>query len=373
MERGFGEDFGTVTLSVRPNARGPDGAAAWTVGEHIYLAGEWYQPDTAAGRRVLAHELAHVVQKRRPAPGRPAGGGAARILIEAEAHAAAAVVTSGGRFICSVADRPEEPRAWGVAGHYYTAYFILLAAGVDNATAAQMAFFAQMPDQVDELDATSAGIEYMAITTNSGQYGGPSFYDARALARDLDVQMGLHSLTGRGSTEETKLRRERLEGADFGSFEFGLAIHPYGDSFAHRRLGDPSRMYAPPMGHAIEAVSGRDAHAPDFLQTRPALYREYAEGLYDIVCDKMPNRQRLLTRADLASRLAEVSGVAGDISQIAALRNIAGRDLCQLMGGYRPESEDLVVWQKFRGAHPELPQDLRDRALTLAHTWSAPR
>ena len=62
MEHGLGEDFHRVTLSVREGAGGP---VAYTVGEHIVISARWYRPDTWLGRFVLAHELAHVVQKRR--------------------------------------------------------------------------------------------------------------------------------------------------------------------------------------------------------------------------------------------------------------------------------------------------------------------
>ena len=38
-------------------------ASAFTVGSHIVFAPGTYAPDTADGRRLLAHELAHVVQQ----------------------------------------------------------------------------------------------------------------------------------------------------------------------------------------------------------------------------------------------------------------------------------------------------------------------
>jgi hypothetical protein len=40
------------------------GAAAYSVGRHIAFASGRYEPHTAAGRRLLGHELAHVVQQR---------------------------------------------------------------------------------------------------------------------------------------------------------------------------------------------------------------------------------------------------------------------------------------------------------------------
>jgi len=39
------------------------GAAAYTVGNHVVFAADRHRPDTARGRRLLAHELAHVLQQ----------------------------------------------------------------------------------------------------------------------------------------------------------------------------------------------------------------------------------------------------------------------------------------------------------------------
>ncbi|RPH78203.1 MAG: DUF4157 domain-containing protein, partial [Candidatus Rokuibacteriota bacterium] len=41
------------------------GAAAFAVGRDVYFAQGRYQPETPAGRRLLAHELVHVVQQER--------------------------------------------------------------------------------------------------------------------------------------------------------------------------------------------------------------------------------------------------------------------------------------------------------------------
>lgn len=77
-ETRLGEDLSKVRVHTGPDAaRSADdiGAAAYTHGEHIAFAGGGYRPEEPAGRRVLAHELAHVVQQRRggfrpPSPAR---------------------------------------------------------------------------------------------------------------------------------------------------------------------------------------------------------------------------------------------------------------------------------------------------------------
>jgi Domain of unknown function (DUF4157) len=102
MEARFGQDFAGIRVHAdRRAAESAEAvhALAYTVGRDIVFASGQYSPGTAAGRRVLAHELAHAVQQRKAPslrelpPVSPAGGPAER---EAEAVAA-------------IADRAEAP------------------------------------------------------------------------------------------------------------------------------------------------------------------------------------------------------------------------------------------------------------------------
>ena len=67
FEPRFGHDFGDVRIHAGARAgeaaRALD-ATAFTAGRRIVLRPEAYRPGTNAGRRLLAHELAHVVQQR---------------------------------------------------------------------------------------------------------------------------------------------------------------------------------------------------------------------------------------------------------------------------------------------------------------------
>jgi hypothetical protein len=79
MEERFGRDFGPVR--VHADAAATDsarsiGAHAYTVGNDIVFQNQLYDPHTDAGKRMLAHELAHVIQQRGgPVSGRPLAGG----------------------------------------------------------------------------------------------------------------------------------------------------------------------------------------------------------------------------------------------------------------------------------------------------------
>jgi hypothetical protein len=102
MERSFGHDFGDVR--VHTDARASESARAvharaYTVGSDVVFAAGRYAPDTQDGRRLLAHELAHVVQQasgtaRRAHHSRPEITGPSDAA-EIEAASAADRVVSG--------------------------------------------------------------------------------------------------------------------------------------------------------------------------------------------------------------------------------------------------------------------------------------
>ena len=80
MEARFGADFSAVRVHADAGAAveaGMLGARAFTRGRDIVFGEAAYQPGTAPGRRLLAHELAHVVQQRR--------GGAASGVVQRQA------------------------------------------------------------------------------------------------------------------------------------------------------------------------------------------------------------------------------------------------------------------------------------------------
>lgn len=95
MERAFGHDFSSVRIHRDPETAGVArvmGAEAFASGLHIGFARGRYEPATGAGRNLLAHELAHVVQQCGTGSGRRAGGSSA---LEGEADRAAEAVARG--------------------------------------------------------------------------------------------------------------------------------------------------------------------------------------------------------------------------------------------------------------------------------------
>jgi hypothetical protein len=99
MEPRFQHDFTGVRVHTDGKAAESAlalNASAFTVGKDIFFAPGRYAPDTSAGRKLLAHELTHVVQQREGSPDMQACSVApARDSAEWEAHAVAAAVADG--------------------------------------------------------------------------------------------------------------------------------------------------------------------------------------------------------------------------------------------------------------------------------------
>ena len=74
MESRFGHDFGRVRVHADSGAAASAHAVqarAYTVGQDVVFAAGQYAPTTSAGRRLLAHELAHVMQQTGADSGNP--------------------------------------------------------------------------------------------------------------------------------------------------------------------------------------------------------------------------------------------------------------------------------------------------------------
>ncbi len=418
MEAAFGEDFSKVQIEQSPRAEAATaalGTIAAATQDHIFLGRGFFSHRPAYCRRVLAHELAHVVQKRRfgSAHAGLARNPVYRSLIEAEAHRAADNAVRGRPATVVLADEPDALAAWGPAGHYYTSYFVMLAAGVSPNSAQYRAFFCQMPDQVYEFDAIAAAVDYgFTLLGKQGEggignyktatppYGGAgkscvgvpnpdlhyehrtkyevysdglfttvvqedvSGYYFSSLAKqrevDRDISEGLHSLTGGWAKTETMFREQMLrESVD--DLTIGLALHPYGDSFAHRQLDDGNLMYDPFVGHGVEVTTGR-AHDPDNIGVRfkgPALYPVYVANLYKLMRDRpdcgavrmsLPDTQKALSQLNNVKVNDESEGE--DKEACKELIEIAARTKSSIsFGAYRPEVEVQSYWCQFWPTH----------------------
>lgn len=112
MESRLGHDFRRVRVHAGEHAAASAravGADAYTVGHHVAFGPGRYAATTAEGRRLLAHELVHVVQHdAAPATAGPFPAGRADDPLEAEADRRAAAALDG-----AAADAPDAPPAAG--------------------------------------------------------------------------------------------------------------------------------------------------------------------------------------------------------------------------------------------------------------------
>jgi Domain of unknown function (DUF4157) len=98
MERAFSADFSVVRVHTGPESdrvASGLGARALTTGRDILFRSGAFRPYTPSGERLLAHELAHVVQQAGGLPRAALDGGAADPLEKAAETAADRAVTSG--------------------------------------------------------------------------------------------------------------------------------------------------------------------------------------------------------------------------------------------------------------------------------------
>jgi hypothetical protein len=121
MEPRFGRDFSDVRVHTDPgaaaSARAID-AHAYTAGRDIVFGPGRYRPDTPDGRKLIAHELTHVVQQGRSGPAVQAYRvGAADTAAEREAGRVAEMVGAGALAppIAASADRGTIQRSTGGA------------------------------------------------------------------------------------------------------------------------------------------------------------------------------------------------------------------------------------------------------------------
>lgn len=407
MEDCFQETLSDVRLHFSPAGEVANralGSLAFAVDGHICFRPEIDPDQGDAFTYLLAHEVSHILQKRRAKH-----IGLLHVLpksdqaFEREANVCAANVLRGKRAIVANSDPHPDPRCYGPAGHYYTAFYTALATGFDYETARKIGLYTQLPDLVSEIDATEAGKgwgkkygEAMASTaelyishvipgksiTEFWQHSQDAAIDK--MVSDWQVQAGLHALTGGDAETETTKRTNILSQCAPGSLEFGLAVHAFGDSFAHRDFHNGDKMYGPPFGHlaelvnhAIRADSGWDPHDPDKIVLRKELYYRYGAGLYQIFSAKS-SRKPPVDLKEFKSVLVDVSCQTTDEVQGAMLKARV-REVCEKTEGTQATSQefatfyeppdDAIPWNEFRVLHPDLDPGLLAKALELAAKW----
>jgi hypothetical protein len=280
---------------------------------------------------------------------------------------------------------------WGEAGHYYTVYYVSLAAGFDEGTAYRNAFYAQMPDEVEELDAkhlliqsaltklivdtsgpgvtfrlyesVKQGVTNAFIDTFNGiqsAYGqsvvtaAPPLTSYQRMEKQLnDVHNGIHVLTGGRALEERSYRADNLQKMKPGTPEFGINLHAFGDSYAHTQMDNANRLYHTGLGHA------RHTTTPDEIEHRQGIYLQYVIQLYRNLADiaKRQGLTPLLPENEVLLIAREVSLQKDSDAQIALIRKMTAGMMGVTMSGHQPEKEGLFSMEQYGERYPQEIED----------------
>jgi hypothetical protein len=327
---------------------------------------------------VLVHEFAHVVQKIRARANRRVGKRVcSAAVLENEANNAAAAFQAGRHCPDLSPDSSQAARAWGPAGHYYTVYWVLRMAGIEHAFAEQYAFAAQMPDQVNELDATAAGKAWAKtafIPCNFGirnrVLGNENTFDNLVYS----IQAGIHCLNGRTAKGEADRRAKILKNLakdQYFTFAFGLGLHSLGDSFAHQN-GD-GVLFLAPIGHAGQGWSLDNpteiGHEIDNVALHSGIYCSYVAFMFTTIVEALKIRLPL-PLPHYGQKLNEMAfKVCASTVEEAQIKTIM-QFYPELARAYRPE-DDTVDWAEFRLRHPLIAAPwMLDKATQLAAEWT---
>jgi hypothetical protein len=372
---------------------------ALTIGDEIYFRAGFYDPDHRTTRFILAHEVAHVLQKRKFlefGEHSPCASAIDSRQLEHEADCSA-VAFARGDARCSLSpDCPPIPRAFGPVGHYYTVYYLAVAAGFTDTQASQLAYYAQLPDLITELDAKDVFLDWLPtyVTKLSApglgiplllawllQYGKGDTLDMMIMPVDFVamIQRGLHCLTGADSDNETNYRTSRLLASNVNKPEFfGLAIHALGDSFAHRVRGREGTMYSVPFGHgedlarkdALASIADRNQHFMDWgtwvdnINHRKELYERYGITLYGIL--KKKSGKNGVNDADVKNALNRFSESPDEKEQ----RNLIVKAISGLATPHFDALRDNTgSWLSYEGIDGK-PKPSFENILYHAASWS---
>ena len=347
LEAALGADLSDVRVHAsRASAAAASAlnAKAFALGENVCLSDGAEDLHSPEGFRLLAHEVAHVLQQRLARGARLAP--VSRERLEQEADAAADAAVAGRSYRCTVADTSGQPALWGLCGHYYMPYLMFLNAGADAKTAQRLGLWCWLPDQVQELDAAHiaiiagknmgdaigrsyfpdvhwvAGKSQGVKDFTDNQWHGPRDNLAQhnrgvTYAHELQyveaIQTGLHVLTGKSSEAETDRRTKIFNGGKHLKLLYrGLCLHPYGDTFAHREFKDSSilfgKAYGLPLGHGRLKLEGEDPHSPDYVwePRRAVIFQHYVHGLSQLA-GAFTGKEPIVPFGDLMAALSALN------------------------------------------------------------------
>jgi RHS repeat-associated protein len=231
-------------------------------------------------------------------------------------------------------------------GHFYTSFILATIAGYSHDDAFALAFYTQLPDELDRLSALGSLDSNIRKELSSGR---------KHLHR---LQNYLHSLHGDDVESRRECLKRLLQDPELSLMERGLLLHAFGDSYSHAyavsMIGEPrfedydpidykgyenafstGNAFFPGLGHGFRSITSQD---PDMISRRPTLYGRFVEEAFSAL-----NRSGEMTYAQLnqiaslqikAERLGEINASYGvSINEFYKL----ARDSFGYRSLYRPE------------------------------------
>jgi hypothetical protein len=174
---------------------------------------------------------------------------------------------------------------------------VAVVAGRKKSEARALAFYSQMPDEVEDFEALPEVLGSFSekfgrsfASGAAGLSGAPGKEEQIRASWTSDITSILHSLHGGGPAEVIKRRqclKQMLQSKTLKLWEQGFIIHALGDAYAHTFLGKDEKWHAfpSPMGHGAESARGR---TPDSIGHNYANYVDFVDALYEGLAGQVP-------------------------------------------------------------------------------------
>jgi RHS repeat-associated protein len=182
------------------------------------------------------------------------------------------------------------------AGHFYIPLYIALRSGMSINDSLRFAFFVQVGDEIDDLDATSVALDTITAPSGAGLaeaelYGKfpeqKDVFDARLSGEFHEkmkiVQQVFHGITGKDSEEELALTKTLIKNTNDNDL-IAFLVHRLGDQ-AHQDYDKNFSGKAYNLGKQFKTGPGHASkgHEPDSLHFREDLTFSYINDLAGVL------------------------------------------------------------------------------------------
>ena len=161
---------------------------------------------------------------------------------------------------------------WQENGHFFTVYMVARSAGMNHKDAYALAYYSQLPDELNRTDAKTKGVEHATRGLEHLELG-----DLAESWRQ-DVNNYLHSLHGGDIQKRRECLIAMLKDETLKTWERGFVLHALGDAFAHTYTENGQlKAYEWTLGHL------KDWQKPDTIRENVSQYNQYVDVLFGVL------------------------------------------------------------------------------------------